>query len=311
MQDAPYHADVADGPDGAAAHWLSTSDGLRIRTVLWTGPAVRGTVLLFPGRTEYAEKYGRAARALLAGGYATLAVDWRGQGLADRLHDDPGMGHVLRFPDYQHDVAAVLAHARALGLPEPFHLIAHSMGGAIGLRAVIEGLPVASALFSAPMWGILMTRTLRSLAWTLSTFGPALGLLDKVVPGQSTLNTFGEMTLAENELTHDPEMFAYMQRQVVAHPELGIAGPSVRWLREALLETARLNEKPSPDLPVLTFLGSDETIVDHGRIHNRMARWPRGELVQIDGGKHEMLMEIPSIRNDVFRRGLALFDAQT
>ena len=36
----------------------------------------------------------------------------------------------------------------------PLHLLAHSMGGCIGLRAVIEGMPVAACVFTGPMWGI-------------------------------------------------------------------------------------------------------------------------------------------------------------
>ena len=75
----------ADGPQGGVAQWLTTSDGVRVRVAVWGRDAPKGTVLLFPGRTEYVEKYGRAAGDLLARGFATVAIDWRGQGLADRL----------------------------------------------------------------------------------------------------------------------------------------------------------------------------------------------------------------------------------
>ena len=84
---APFHADLAEGPAGARAHWVHTSDGLRIRLGHFPAEEPRGTVLLFPGRTEYIEKYGRTASDLAAGGYDTLCIDWRGQGLADRLLD--------------------------------------------------------------------------------------------------------------------------------------------------------------------------------------------------------------------------------
>ena len=57
--------DVADAPPGGEAWWVPTTDGARVRVAAWPaaagGPA-RGTVLLFPGRTEYVEKYGPAAR---------------------------------------------------------------------------------------------------------------------------------------------------------------------------------------------------------------------------------------------------------
>ena len=75
-----------------AAFWLTAADGVRLRVGLWSHPGAQGTVLLLPGRTEYVEKYGRAAADLRSRGYATLAIDWRGQGLADRALDDPMSG---------------------------------------------------------------------------------------------------------------------------------------------------------------------------------------------------------------------------
>ena len=88
---APFHADLAEGPAGARAHWVHTSDGLRIRLGHFPAEEPRGTVLLFPGRTEYIEKYGRTASDLAAGGYDTLCIDWRGQGLADARAAHPDL----------------------------------------------------------------------------------------------------------------------------------------------------------------------------------------------------------------------------
>ena len=166
MEKAPFFSDVDDGPAGGHAVWLTCDDGVRIRLGVWPHDGAKGTVLLFPGRTEYIEKYGRAAADLAARGYATLAVDWRGQGLADRLMQDRAPGHVVEFADYQRDVRAVIAAAQEMDLPRPWHLIAHSMGGCIGLRALHEGLPVASAVFTGPMWGIELPRAIRPMAFT-------------------------------------------------------------------------------------------------------------------------------------------------
>ena len=80
MENAPFFEDIALGPIGGAAHWLTTVGGLRIRGGHWTGPHMKGTVLLFPGRTEYIEKYGPTAADFLARSYAIVAIDWRGQG---------------------------------------------------------------------------------------------------------------------------------------------------------------------------------------------------------------------------------------
>jgi len=181
---APYFAEIADGPADAESVWLDADDGVRIRIGYWNRDAPNGTVLLFPGRSEYVEKYGRAAADLAARGFATVAIDWGGLGLAAKLAANPHKGHVGKFSDYQRDVAATLAHVRAIGLPEPYYLLGHSMGGCIGLRALFNGLPVTAAGFTAPMWGIHFAPPLKPIAWTLSTVTRPLRLDGLFTPGQ-------------------------------------------------------------------------------------------------------------------------------
>lgn len=307
---APYHADIAGNPDGIC-HWLLTADGVRIRVGHWPLADAKGTVLIFPGRTEYVEKYGRSARAFAERGFASVAIDWRGQGIADRLLENRAVGHVDTFADYQLDAKAMLDHVKSLGLPEPYHLLGHSMGGCIGLRALLDGLSVESAVFSAPMWGIKMSPALRPIAWGISSVSKPLGFGGVFAPGQQAETYVLRAEAADNTLTSDVESFDMLQQQLKTHPDLALGGPSLHWLNEALREMRLLAQMPSPDVPCLTFLGSDEEIVDPPRIHDRMGRWPHSELVVLDGGRHEVLMETPAIRKQVFDGSAALFIAQT
>ena len=308
MQDAPLYSQIARGPENGAAHWVTTDDGLRIRVAHWTASAAKGTVLIFPGRTEYIEKYGPLAQQIVARGFCAVAVDWRGQGLAGRTHPNAAYGDVGAFTDYQRDVAALIDHARALKLPEPFFLLGHSMGGCIGLRALIEGLPVNAAAFSAPMWGIEMDAVTRPFAWTLSTISRYLGFEKRLAPGQELDAYVGRTTFADNTLTSDPDMFAFLQEQMRAQPDLSLGGPSLRWLNEALRETKALSRMPSPQIRCITFLGSDEEIVDPSRIRSRMSAWPQGTLQMFEGAKHEVMMETPAIRNEATDAMLSLFE---
>lgn len=309
MHPAPFHADVADGPETGAAVWLKTSDGVRIRVAHWQKPDAKGTVLMFPGRTEYIEKYGRSAADFAAQGYAMAAIDWRGQGLADRLIDDRDAGYVDQFPDYQHDVAAMLSALEALEMPKPWFLIGHSMGGCIGLRAVMSGLPVNAAAFSAPMWGIQMSSVMRPAAWALSWTGRRVGAGTRLAPGTKAETYVLAEPFEGNSLTHDPDMYTYMQEQMRQVPDMALGGPSLHWLNEALMEMRALAARPAPDMPCLTFLGTDEKIVDPQAIKDRMAGWPNGKLVVIDGAEHEVLMELPAIRDKVHADCAAFFDA--
>ena len=308
MEPAPFHADVADGPPDGNAWWVKTADGVRIRVGAWRDGS-KGTVLLFPGRTEYVEKYGRLAGELGDRGYAVLAIDWRGQGLADRLPANPAVGHVGHFADFQHDVTAAFGAARELALPEPFHLIAHSMGGCIGLRALINGLPVRAAAFSAPMWGLGIRPMMRPLAWTLSGFARLTGRGASYAPGTGPSTYVATAPYENNVLTTDPDMFAYMKRQVTTHPDLALGGPSMTWLNEALLEMRRLRAGPFPAHPVLVALGTRERVVDPQAIHRVMSRWPAARLDVVADAEHEIIMETPAIRSRFLDAATALFAA--
>ncbi len=295
MDPAPYLDDIADGPEGGRAFWLTTEDGTRIRLGVWPVPEeAKGTILMFPGRTEYIEKYGRFARDMAARGYAMIAVDWRGQGLADRPAHRRDMGHVVSFDEYREDVAVVRAALMDMDLPKPWVLLGHSMGGAIGLRALHDGLPVRGAIFSAPMWGIRMSGFLKAISGVVLGLSKPLGLDKSFAP---TTGPFEPMVFNDNPLTTDRNNFDYMERQVEMHPELALGGPSMRWVNAALDETGELMEMDAPDLPMLVLLGTEESIVESSAVHERAARWPGSRLQMIDGARHEVLMESPERRD--------------
>ena len=298
MDEAPLYCDIADGPPGGRAMWLTTEDGTRLRIGHWPG-GDKGTVLLFPGRTEFIEKYGITAADFAARGYDTLTIDWRGQGMSARALRDAMTGHVMHFGEYQTDVVAMTAAASALKLPQPWHLLAHSMGGCIGLRAAMRGLPVASCAFSAPMWGIAMKPALRPLAWSLGWSSRPLRLGHVYAPGTPRRSYVLDAPFPNNTLTRDADMYKRMGKQLRLHPQLALGGPSLQWLFAALRECRALAALPAPDLPCLTFIGSEEEIVSRASVDARMARWPGARLEVVEGGRHELLMDTAETRTHV------------
>ncbi len=298
---APFFAEVADAPEGAAAFWLTASDGVRIRATVWQGGS-RGTALVFPGRTEFAEKYGRVAGRLVARGFSVVVIDWRGQGLADRPPANPMLGHVQDFRDYQRDVAAVTALEHALDLPGPRVMLAHSMGGCIGLRTLLETGDYRAAVFSAPMWHLQMKAVTRELTAKMTRIAGMVGLGARLLPGARGAPTPLVVQFADNPLTSDPDVFDWCVAQLVAHPELGLGGPSMQWTRAAFEEMARLYVAPLPRLPVLALLGRGETVVSAGVIRSQVAKMPQGTLLELPGARHEVLMETPVIQSMIWDR---------
>lgn len=305
---APFRSDLAEGPEGGRAEWLRPPDGRRIRVGIWAEGS-KGTVLILPGRTEYAEKYGRAAADFAARGYASVAVDWRGQGMADRALADPMVGHVQQFAEYQRDLDTVMARVGTLGLPEPLFLVAHSMGGCIGLRGLMRGLPVRAAAFSAPMWGISMAAWMRPVAQVIAQMSVWTRQAHRYAPTTGGKSYLLANPFQDNVLTTDPDMWDYMKRQTAAEPAFGLGGPSLGWLHAALAECADLSTLPSPDVTTICALGTAEKVVDVAPIHLRMARWPKGRLDLYAGAEHEVMMEAPAHRGRFFDECAALFAA--
>ncbi len=292
MEKAPFHADLAEAPSGENAFWLTTADGKRLRAVVWAG-GDRGTVLLFNGRTEYAEKYGRVIARLSSMGFAVATLDWRGQGLSARPSAGTGLGHVDDFTEYQRDVDAFLAAEPVRKLPGPRVLLCHSMGGCIGMRALADGRAAPdAAVFSAPMLGLMLSPAMRPFARMISFFGARFGLSKRHAPfGVGDDFYVLTETFEKNLLTTDPEHWSWFGDHLRAHPELGLGAPSLGWLDAAFRETAALATTPSPPTPALFLLGEDEQIVCPDAIRARAAGSPAVELSEVAGGRHEMLME--------------------
>ena len=305
---APFFADVADAPSPARVIWAHAHDGTRLRLALWPeGP--RGMVAIFPGRTEVIEKYGRVVADLARAGYGAAVIDWRGQGLSDRLDAQPLLGDVADFALFQQDVAVLETTLDAFAPTAPRFVLAHSMGGCIALRALTSGLHARAASFSAPMWGLRLGGTMRRAVKAV-TAGLRLARLDlREIPGAGVEFRLWENPFDLNELSGDAETYAWMQHQVLTHPELRLGAPSLRWLVAALAETTALAALPAPALPAVCGLGTREMLVSPEAIRTRMADWPDGQLRILDGALHELLMERAPFRDQFLRDTLALFDA--
>ncbi len=305
---APAFKDILPmGAQNVQACWHYTDDGVQIRSLFWPRPGARGVVYILTGRTEYAEKYGDVAAALVDAGLNVVAIDWRGQGLSQRLLDDPKKGHVGDFWDYQKDLTTVRAFFDQLLKPQPVFMLAHSMGGAIGLRALMQGFDVQAACFSAPMWGIELAPPLTTVAQVLGWGLGMVGADDAYVPSAGPTPYLESQAFEGNTLTDHAPTYARLQDQLRAHPELGLGGPTVRWLNLALDETDALAQMPAPAVPCLTLMGEDEAIVRKDRIISRMEHWPQGRLLRLPGKRHEMLMSDPATQSRLIGDMLDLF----
>lgn len=306
-QIAPFQSSVAQAPVGAHAEWVHAEDGVRLRVGVM-GRGQRGTILFLQGRTEYLEKYGIVASEFAQRGFGSVAVDLRGQGHSDHFVEDRRIGHVEKFSDYQLDVDALVRFAEARSMPKPWFLLGHSLGGAVGLRALMNGLDVKAAAFSAPMWGIEMPRLLRPVAWSLGWLAHRIKFNKWVAPGMALDAYPLSVTVEDNLLTSDPDMLDYIQRQLLLDSDLQLGGPSVPWLYRALRECHDLQKNAFIEIPTITFLPTDEEIVSKAPMRLFAARWPNSKLIEVEGGRHETMMETPERREAFYDKTVSFFE---
>ncbi|HWA01553.1 MAG TPA: alpha/beta hydrolase [Caulobacterales bacterium] len=282
-------------PDGAEEHWLEGRGGVRLRVL--TAPAhgaPRGAVIVAPGRTEFIEKYFEVARELQGRGFAVFCIDWRGQGLSGRETNNPLKGHFASFDDPVNDLATAL-RLLAAKLPRPHIALAHSMGGAIVLRALqTRRVDFDAAVITAPMWGI---QGLGDLAKNYVRFVASLGLGANFAPGVET--RWKRENFKRNPVTHDKERHARTQGLIAEEPALALAGPTVGWVAaasEMIDGFLQPNALAHIRTPVLVFSAGQEQLVDL-KSHEAIAKLlPNSKLIILADAKHEILMETDDIR---------------
>ncbi|MEO1564248.1 MAG: alpha/beta hydrolase [Pseudomonadota bacterium] len=302
--------ELAAAPAHGSAYFITASDQIRLRIGVWQDAnAKKGTIFLLPGRADFIEKLGHAVTDLHAEGYAVCVLEFRGLGLSDRLLTDKRAGHVDEFLDYQMDVEAMLSAAKSLGLPKPWNLLGNSMGGCIGLRAVVDGKPFTACAFTSPMWGIQLSPILRIIAPIITGSIRFAGKGHVYALGKNGENETLAWSFDENEITGDADMFDHLQQVNRAVDDHWIGGPTYGWLQQALKETKALSKCASPNLRAITFSAELDQLVEQSAIEQRMARWPDGEYESISGARHDLLRAGGDVRTSVLKKIVDFFDA--
>lgn len=293
LGEAPFLTTPPGGTAPAAVWWMRAVDGVRLRGAHWPCDGARALAVLLSGRTEFLEKMAVPAAALVARGYEVVTVDWRGQGLSDRLLEPPEKGHVVSFADYQRDLDALIRHGRVADSTLPRILIGHSMGGAIATAAMLRpeiAEQFRAVVLSAPMYSIALSAPMRVAAWLTLRIGNLLGRTEGWPPFGKPAETYVLTNPQENVLTHDAAIWDWLVATARAHPDLNLGMPTLGWFGAANREMRRLGASSPLDRPGLCLLGGAEAVVDPRAVRQTAARLGL-ELVEIAGARHEHLVE--------------------
>ena len=205
-------------------------------------PAPRGGVIISHGFAEHSGCYRRLADHLGARlDVDVVAVDYRGHGRS------PGRrGVVRRYDDLVGDLSSVLAWAERQWPDVPRFVLAHSNGGQVALRLVLQGSNSVDAL-------VLSNPALR-IAAPIPPIKLKLGHFLKKVAPWITLS--GD--LRTGVLTRDPEIQEEHRTDPLRHNRMSpplffgmVEGGELLMHRAAEIQ-----------IPILVLLGGQDTLID-------------------------------------------------
>ena len=295
-------------PEGAVLAMIETPDGVTLRTARWAPPPGRkGTVCIFQGRTEFIEKYYETVRDLRERGFAVATLDWRGQGLSQRLLEDPHKGHIGSFARYDIDLDTFMREIVLPDCPPPYFALCHSTGSAVLMRAAARG----ERWFDRMVFIVPLIRLARvpfgGFASTLARILRFMGFGSRYTPGAGP-EPLGLKPFVGNILTSDPVRYARCAAVQEAEPELGLGGPTIAWADSAFRVMKEFNEPgfaESVRQAMLIVAAGRDKITSTPAIENFAQHLRAGSHLIIPGAQHEILME-----QDVFRQQFwAAFDA--
>jgi lysophospholipase len=289
-------------PEHAKESTWRASDGHAIRRIDWPGdaPTPRGSILFFPGRGDFYEKYLETLEQWHRAGWRVTAADWRGQAGSGRLGPDAVTGHIADFGIWVDDLAA-LWDSWAAQTPGPHVLAGHSMGGHVVLRALADHrVTPDAAVLSAPMTGMngpaLPLALLHAVAKLMCTIG------DPTRQAWKWSEKPGELPADRSKLlSHDPDRYADEGWWREHRPELVMGPASWRWVERAYASWRRLEEAGALEavtVPVLFLSTSSDKLVSHPANLKAAQRLPKGEMVAFGNeAHHEILREVDAVRD--------------
>jgi len=260
------------------------------------------TVVIFPGFTEFCEKYSKEVLYFHERGYNVLVVDWPGQGQSGHFGRHPLAVHC---DDFDHHIGAMDAVIEKAGLDgHDLILFGHSMGGHLALRySVWRPYDVKAVILTSPMMAppIMPVWLIRIATYFLSN----IGLKRRYPPFHHVLSLdLVRHYRVENNLTRDPRGYEDQFFWFDDAPELRRSGPTVGWVNAAYRSCALYTLNPDwlaqVEAPVLAFVPGDERVVFAPATNSSLPYIRNLQRVDFEEARHELMHELPEVTDAVW-----------
>ena len=260
----------------------------------------RAQCVLVGGFGEFIEKQFETVRDLAARGVEVWCLDWRGQGRSTRPRHLPTRPRARNFDRDASDLAAFASAKLTRRLPRL--LVAHSMGGAIGLICARRHPKLfAAAILSSPMLGLRIGKIPPTLLRCITAPARAAGLGVCFIPGARKWHPGRVPSPERSRVTTDAERCRLKHAWFSADPFLRVDEVTYGWLDSALALIARI-QKPEflagVRTPILMGTPERELVVSPAAQRRAARLLPHCTLVELSQSKHDPFLERDPIRDE-------------
>jgi alpha-beta hydrolase superfamily lysophospholipase len=263
---------------------FSASDGTNIYEKVWNASGTPiGSIALLHGFGEHIGRYEHVAAALSAGGFHVRGSDLRGHGQSGGTRN-----HCDRFGQYLDDLGVLITRVRESARDLPVFVVAHSFGGLIATRYLIDRPDgITGVMLSSPYYGLKLQV-------------PAI----KVIAGKVMTKIWGSFSqpngLMGKDCSRDPEV----ARAYDADP-LNTKKATARWFTEtADAQAFVVANAQRLTLPLLMMAGGDDRLVDTAVSEQVFAKVGSTDktLEVLPGQYHEIFNELAEDRKKTLQR---------
>ncbi|MGO2200706.1 alpha/beta hydrolase [Pseudomonas helleri] len=247
-----------------------------VSQVWWPESTPKATLFVIHGFYDHMGLYRHVIEWGLNHGFVVIACDLPGHGLSSGERASIG-----DFYQYQEALQGLFIEAQSLNLPQPWHLIGQSTGGAVVLDHLLHHGEQSPAQGQA----ILLAPLVRPKDWQWSKF--SYYLLRPFVKGI-------ERRFSEN--TNDPDFMPFLQADPLQPVRLPTAwvGAMARWIPrvEAL--------PPSARQPLVIQGQADKTVDWEHNLKVLDAKFNHPQVLLIPQARHHLANETADIRAQYF-----------
>ncbi len=290
-------------PVGWRWHSFERAQGRKIRfgSVFPQDSIPDAVIVCLQGLGEFSEKYFELARWCNDNNLAFWTFDWAGQGKSSRYLDNPQKRHAASFDeditDLHYLIMEYIKHSSVH--PDkgriPLAMIAHSMGGNIGLQYIDKHPDIFEcAAFSAPMTGLkIFEKFPQSLSYAVS-------LIANILAGKSYAfrNSGWDKESTDTKLSSDPIRNLIHNKWFEKNSDLVTGGVTFGWLNQAQKSCLKVQKSSDITIPSIFGIPENENLVDSNMTKKIAARIRSARIIDYPESFHEILMEKDSIRSN-------------